>query len=384
MVVNSDEDPEFPSTLSESCKDFIRCCMNRDPKQRKNVFGLLKHEFLASVSPANRHYEKKSSTTKKVVQRTEYSAESLSDKDTPDLNQDADSNRKPLKNTNEDDPEYYRKMFNTHRTHNFEDRLKENIAPKIDYKIRLKAPEIVDAKGRSKEINLMDNNDSSHGYESSNSLRKAERDTDVFNTGSGGEREINTCTIKPTTKKRGIKLKKEKTDSEESGHNSLSRNLAINLKNKDFQLRLKTGGTTLTNKKSVSTKKKTTSPVEFSESDFDFEEDDEEHQEMEIHEVNIVIKRTKRFKTGLLKKPLKKNRSEPTEVDLLGTTLPKAEAFEVPKLVIHPSESSPVKDFVTNRQYQIGAELSKELHTYKGDMNREFLDLDISPKVKES
>lgn len=381
-VVNSEEDPKFPDSLSESCKDFIRSCMQRDPKKRLNVFALLKHEFLSSVSPSSKHHEKKTSISKRVTEAEGYSPDGFSDRLDVDDDQIFDDSTKNTKKTKLEDTEYYRKMFHRYRTRNIEDGQKENCAPKTDFKIKLQAPVVVDKTGRTKPMNLLFNNDTSQCYDSSRSIKQHERDTDVFNSRAGGEKEFVSSTTKSTRDKHRIQLKREKTNSVESGHNSLSRNLAFNFKNKDFHLRLKTGGTALSNRKPISTKKKGENTEEPSNSDFDFEDGNEEQQEEVIHEVKIVIKKTKKLKTGLLKKPLKQFRSDPKEVDLLGTTLQK-EAFEVPKLVINPSETTPVKDLLTQKQPSRKSEVSKEPQHNRGDLYKDFLELDISPKSKD-
>ena len=45
-VCNTEEPPELPSDISESAKDFILKCLNRDPGGRPNVYKLLRHPFL--------------------------------------------------------------------------------------------------------------------------------------------------------------------------------------------------------------------------------------------------------------------------------------------------------------------------------------------------
>lgn len=45
-VVKTEELPELPDHISSNCRDFIYCCLNRDPTKRLNVCKLLNHPFI--------------------------------------------------------------------------------------------------------------------------------------------------------------------------------------------------------------------------------------------------------------------------------------------------------------------------------------------------
>ncbi|GMN23679.1 hypothetical protein TIFTF001_000228 [Ficus carica] len=47
----SDDLPEFPARLSETGRDFLSKCLNRDPTRRWSCDQLLQHPFLASAAP---------------------------------------------------------------------------------------------------------------------------------------------------------------------------------------------------------------------------------------------------------------------------------------------------------------------------------------------
>lgn len=46
-IGNSGSYPQLPSDLSETCRDFMRKCLTRDPDQRPDAADLLNHEFLS-------------------------------------------------------------------------------------------------------------------------------------------------------------------------------------------------------------------------------------------------------------------------------------------------------------------------------------------------
>ncbi|CAM9555732.1 unnamed protein product, partial [Phaeothamnion confervicola] len=47
----SDEMPDLPQHLSDSAKDFLRRCFQRDPEQRPTAATLLRHPWLANLTP---------------------------------------------------------------------------------------------------------------------------------------------------------------------------------------------------------------------------------------------------------------------------------------------------------------------------------------------
>jgi serine/threonine protein kinase len=51
--MHTNSPPEFPTHLSDKCRHFLYCCMKMDPKERLNVFKLLRHPFILGDSPQN-------------------------------------------------------------------------------------------------------------------------------------------------------------------------------------------------------------------------------------------------------------------------------------------------------------------------------------------
>lgn len=49
-----DNNLEFPDTLNVIAQDFIRCCLTREPEERRNAKQLLHHPFIAMIDEA--HY----------------------------------------------------------------------------------------------------------------------------------------------------------------------------------------------------------------------------------------------------------------------------------------------------------------------------------------
>jgi len=45
-IMNATEPPTIPDNLSEHLKSFLRCCFQLNPKERLNVYKLLRHPFI--------------------------------------------------------------------------------------------------------------------------------------------------------------------------------------------------------------------------------------------------------------------------------------------------------------------------------------------------
>jgi serine/threonine protein kinase len=46
QIYHAKEPPRIPGHLSPDLKDFINCCMKIEPKERWNVYQLLRHPFI--------------------------------------------------------------------------------------------------------------------------------------------------------------------------------------------------------------------------------------------------------------------------------------------------------------------------------------------------
>lgn len=64
LIANSTEPPQLPNEISDECRDFLKLCLQIDPKMRRSPEELLTHPFLTTltVSPKmtvrpNKHAE---------------------------------------------------------------------------------------------------------------------------------------------------------------------------------------------------------------------------------------------------------------------------------------------------------------------------------------
>lgn len=46
QIYHAKEPPSIPDTLSSELKDFIKSCLKMEPKERLNVYQLLRHPFI--------------------------------------------------------------------------------------------------------------------------------------------------------------------------------------------------------------------------------------------------------------------------------------------------------------------------------------------------
>jgi serine/threonine protein kinase len=46
QIYHAKEPPRIPDTLSSELKDFIKSCLKMEPKERWNVYQLLRHPFI--------------------------------------------------------------------------------------------------------------------------------------------------------------------------------------------------------------------------------------------------------------------------------------------------------------------------------------------------
>jgi serine/threonine protein kinase len=46
QIYHAKEPPAFPQNINSELKDFLGCCLKIEPKERWNVFQLLRHPFI--------------------------------------------------------------------------------------------------------------------------------------------------------------------------------------------------------------------------------------------------------------------------------------------------------------------------------------------------
>jgi serine/threonine protein kinase len=65
-IMNAQKPPDLPEGLSDSLKDFLSKCMKLNPRERLNVYKLLRHPFITGEELANRRESKKVNSDKNL------------------------------------------------------------------------------------------------------------------------------------------------------------------------------------------------------------------------------------------------------------------------------------------------------------------------------
>jgi serine/threonine protein kinase len=64
------KDPPIPDNLSQEGKDFLRCCLKRNPAKRLRASELLNHPFVQNSSHDSKHVQEVITTVREEVMRT--------------------------------------------------------------------------------------------------------------------------------------------------------------------------------------------------------------------------------------------------------------------------------------------------------------------------
>lgn len=353
-VVNTDEEPKYTQPVSDLCRHFIQCCMQRNPEERLNVYKLIRHPYLN----VTKQMTKKPITLKDPIDL--FFADATVRKTASEQSFEQDQ----LKRSATETPatKDFKQIANKYRESVYCPPSRQQIqktvaAPEKDF--TFETPCIIDAQGNVQRFftGPVESNDTKP---SPVSTIQSERNTfRLAKPNTRKSQESDVFTVKQSLggrvsahKKLRIPIVRHGNTSMESNQNENSRNLAINFKNRDLTLKLK-AHTSVKGRPKITQSRapaKEDSNEEFSDFDFDYDDQPEEV----THEVKITIKETRKplrpiprkpFKTQETSKTEKVSKSvyEPKEADLLNNTHP-MEFVEVPKLVLGPPAPETPRD----------------------------------------